>query len=68
MVKTKEAAPAPKNQPSHGVYVVEGEGEKAFWTKVGCAWAHQDGNGFNVTLSALPISGRLVIRAKKEEQ
>lgn len=67
MAKTKEA-PAPKNTPSHGVYVVEGEGEKAFWTKVGCAWQHQDGNGFNVTLSALPISGRLVIRAKKEEQ
>jgi hypothetical protein len=67
MAKKQEAAPA-KNLPSHGVFVVEGEGEKAFWTKVGCAWAHNDGQGFNVTLSALPISGRLVIRARKEEQ
>lgn len=66
MAKTKEAAPT-KNYPSHGVYVVEGEGQSAYWTKVGCAWPHQDGNGFNVTLSALPISGRLVIRTRKGE-
>jgi hypothetical protein len=65
MAKNQEAAPA-KNMPSHGVFVVEGEGEKAFWTKVGCAWAHNDGNGFNVALSALPINGRLVIRVRKD--
>lgn len=55
-----------KNGPSHGVFVVEGEGEKAFWTKVGCAWLHRDGDGFNVSLSALPLNGRLVIRTRKE--
>jgi hypothetical protein len=65
MASNKETA-STKNLPSHGVYVVEGEGEKAFWTKVGCAWAHNDASGFNVTLSALPVSGRLVIRARKE--
>lgn len=64
----KETAPAPKNQPSHGVYVVEGEGDRAFWTKVGAAWPHQDGDGFNIALTALPLSGRLVIHAKKEER
>lgn len=63
----KQTAPA-KNHPSHGVYVVEGEGDRAFWTRIGCAWLHQDGEGFNVSLSALPLSGRLVIRAKKEGQ
>lgn len=68
MAKTKEAAPAPKNTPSHGVFVVEGEGEKAFWTKVGCAWAHNDGNGFNVTLSAVPLSGRIVLRTRTEKE
>ena len=26
----KEATPAPKNVPSHGVFVVDGEGEKAY--------------------------------------
>lgn len=56
-----------KNIPSHGVYVVEGEGENAHWIRVGAAWSHQDGKGFNLALSALPISGRLVIRERNEE-
>jgi hypothetical protein len=66
MASKKETA-APKSQPSHGVFVVEGEGEKAFWTKVGCAWPHSDGQGFNVTLSAVPLSGRIVLRTRKQE-
>ncbi|GAA0273388.1 hypothetical protein LNAOJCKE_4859 [Methylorubrum aminovorans] len=50
------------NRPSHAVYVVEGEGENAFWTRIGAAWAHEDGDGFNLQLSCLPLTGRLVIR------
>ena len=61
----KEPTAALKTQPSHGVYVVEGDG--SYWTKVGAAWPHQDGDGFNITLTALPLSGRLVIRTKKEQ-
>lgn len=53
------------SRPSHTVYVVEGEGENAFWTKVGAAWQHADGEGLNLTLTALPLSGRLVIRPPK---
>lgn len=29
-----------KNQRPHAVFVVEGEGDKAFWTKIGAAWNH----------------------------
>lgn len=54
-----------KNQKPHGVYVVEGEGDDAFWTKIGAAWQHQDGKGFNIQLSCLPLNGRLVIREPK---
>ena len=47
-------------KPTHKVFVVEdrGEGEDgdAFWTRVGSAWAHKDGKGFNVVLSALPVN------------
>lgn len=50
------------NRPSHAVYVVEGDGENAYWTKVGAAWAHEDSDGFNLQLSCLPLSGRLVVR------
>lgn len=65
MAKTKEAAPA-KNHPSHGVFVVENDGPNAFWTRIGCAWQHADGEGLNVILSAVPVGGRIVIRTKKE--
>ena len=44
---------------------MEGEGDNAYWTKVGSAWSHQDGEGFNIALSAMPLSGRLVVRKPK---
>lgn len=56
-----------KTRPTHAVYVVEGEGDSAFWTKIGAAWAHEDGQGFNVALTAMPLNGRLVVRAAKPQ-
>lgn len=58
---------AKTNRPSHSVYVVEGEGESAYWTKVGAAWRHEDGKGFNISLTCLPLNGRIVIREPKAE-
>lgn len=54
-------------KPSHAVYIVEGEGETAFWTKIGAAWTHEDGDGFNLQLSAMPLSGRLIVRKPKPQ-
>ena len=51
--------------PTHSVYVVDGKGDNAFWTKIGAAWQHADGNGLNLTLSLLPLDGRVVIRTAK---
>ena len=35
--------------PTHIVYQVRGEeGQKGFWTRMGAAWAHKDGKGFNI--------------------
>lgn len=61
--KTK-AAPA---KARHDVFVVENwtnnDGdEQANWTRVGVAFPHKDGKGFNLELKALPIDGKLVIR------
>lgn len=36
--------------------------EKSNWTRVGVAFSHKDGNGLNVELRAIPVSGKLVIR------
>lgn len=53
---------------SHGILVFEGEGDKVSWPKVGCAWQHGDRQGFNITLSTLPISGRLTIRVRSYKE
>ena len=54
-----------KSRPTHSVFVVEGEGDQAFWTKIGAAWKHDDSEGFNVALTAMPLNGRLVVRNAK---
>ena len=39
------------------------EGDKGFWTRIGVAWAHKDGKGFDVQLDGLaPLDGRIVLR------
>jgi hypothetical protein len=57
-----------KNRPTHAVFSVEGEGDNAFWTKIGAAWAHEDGKGFSITLSCLPVNGRLTLREPKQDE
>lgn len=52
--------------PTHEVFHVRGEGEKAYWTKIGVAWKHSKGGGLNVQLELMPIvTGRIVIRERK---
>jgi len=55
------------NKPSHYVYVIEGEGDDAFFTKVGAAWRTKKGTGLNVKLTAMPVSGRLYIGEVDQE-
>ncbi|WP_152048774.1 hypothetical protein [Aureimonas psammosilenae] len=68
MSKAKQNETGRSNLPTHGVFVVEGEGESAYWTKIGAAWSHQDGKGFNISLSAVPLNGRLVLRERTEKE
>lgn len=55
-------------KPSHEAFVVTGEGDSAFWQRVGAAWPHDDQRGFNIELVALPVNGRLVVRERKENE
>ena len=61
---------AQQSKPVYDVYIVEerGEGQDAFWLKVGAAFAHKDQDGMNIVLQALPINGRLVLRRFKEKE
>jgi hypothetical protein len=55
------------NRPSHTLWMVEGEGEKAVRTEIGALWKHSKGDGFNLSLKAIPLAkdARLVIFARK---
>lgn len=57
-----------KNRPAYMAYVVEGEGDDSFWTKIGGAWEHEDGKGFTVQLAAVPLDGRMVLRRPKADR
>jgi hypothetical protein len=59
--------PASKT-PSHIAYHVRnGKADGSFWTRIGSAWAHKDGNGFNIQLETLPIDGRITLRIASEK-
>jgi hypothetical protein len=58
-------APAEATAPAYlNVFTVEeyesnGKTQKK-WTRIGAAFPHKDGVGFNIELKALPVDGRLV--------
>lgn len=59
---------ADNSSPAFAVYtVIEREKQDPFWLRIGAAWAHKDGHGFNVTLDALPVNGRIVLREPKAD-
>ena len=56
-------------QPNYRAYtVVKREGQEDFWLAIGAAFMHQDGDGYNIVLQALPIDGKVVLRLPKEDK
>ncbi len=53
--------------PAFTAYVVtkRGEGRDDWWTPIGAAFPHKDGDGFNVVLQSLPLDGKIVLRPPK---
>jgi hypothetical protein len=59
---------ATAQQPSYQAYtVVKREGQDDYWLNIGAAFMHQDGDGYNVVLQALPINGKIVLRLPKAQ-
>jgi len=59
---------SPSNRkPTHVAYHVrDGKSDSSFWTRIGAAWQHQDGKGFNVQLESVPLDGRVTLRVASE--
>jgi hypothetical protein len=51
------------NRPTHEAYVVNGDGEKARWTKIGIGFFKND--GMTLLLDAAPMNARLIVRPVK---
>jgi hypothetical protein len=52
----------------HGVYsIVPDEDGQDVWVEIGYATQHADGRGFDLTLRALPLESRLVLREPVDE-
>lgn len=60
---TTNEQPTPgTNTPTHIAYQVRDGGSKGFWNRIGVAWQHKDGNGFNIQLECMPFDGRITLR------
>ena len=58
--------PASK-MPTYIAHHVRGEGEEAFWTRIGAAWEHKDKKGLNIQLDIFPLDGRITLRVPSEK-
>ncbi len=61
------AANAPGRQPRYVFTVIEREGARSFWLRVGAAWTNRDGS-VTLRLDALPVNGVLQIRDPDERR
>lgn len=57
----------PSNRPSHTIFQVLDDGEKAIWLRVGAAWLHQDTRGARLVFNSFPLTGRIVMRERDDE-
>ena len=54
--------------PTHvAFHVRDTKDGKGFWTRIGSAWAHKDGKGFNVQIDVVPLDGRITLRVADDK-
>jgi hypothetical protein len=58
-----------KKYPTHIAYQVQDrEDQKAIWNRCGAAWQHEDREGFTIQLDLMPLNGRIILRAAKDDE
>jgi hypothetical protein len=66
-----ENTTAPSKAPTHIAYHVRTPkgSQKGFWTRIGVAWPHKNGQGFNIHLDVIPLDGdiRLCVATEKKD-
>ncbi len=48
--------------------VTEARDGKGHWNRIGAAWQHRDGEGFDLQLDSFPVYGRVTLRELRDER
>lgn len=68
VVATSSERSSHVSTPAYRAYtVIKREGKDDYWLNLGVAFPHEDGEGFNILLQALPTDAKLVLRTYKEK-
>jgi hypothetical protein len=68
LIRTKRVDMIKDSKHLLGVYsIVSDEGGRDLWVENGYATQHADGRGFDLTLRALPLDSKLVLREPFDE-
>ena len=67
---SNESTSTASKRPTHIAYHVRDgkNGDRAFFTRIGVAWPHKDGQGFNIQLEVAPLDGRISLRVASEKK
>ena len=67
MSESNNQTSTPKT-PTHAAYHVRDRKDgAAIWTRIGSAWQHADGKGFNIQIETVPLDGRISLRIPLEK-
>jgi hypothetical protein len=65
---TKNETTNKSTKPAYIAYHVrDGKNDKGFFTRIGVAFPHKDGNGFNLLIDVIPLDGRITLRVPSEK-
>ena len=57
----------PKRSKAYDAYAVKnGKDGKGYFNRIGAAFAHRDGKGFDIDMAATPVNGRVTLREPKD--
>ncbi len=69
MTDTNTNETAGSKAPTHFAYYVREGKDKAYFTRIGAAWPHKDGQGFNIKLEGImPLDGKISLRVAGDKK
>ena len=48
--------------------IIERPKQDDYWLNIGVCFPHEDNDGFNLLLQAMPLDGKIVLRTYKEDE